>query len=241
MKKAPAKGKSVESSGHNPPRRIRLYSELVPAIERLLEEAKDGDAAAATTLVRGAHIMALSVECLFKDSREAEEMLRRIAAETLLWPVVASPINEEHGPEWIRDYLERLNLGAALNVSPRKRDDRTTTKDRIAVVHLMRLAQQHGHTFTRAGIKDRNAWKKSGFGKAAKTAIRGGLELYEEEGWIDSKILAPITARARETVEREHRRRNGLERHEAVSVSTRAIKTAFFDEALSLIHGMLRD
>lgn len=237
MKKAPSNGRH----GGDPPRRFRLYSDLVPVIERLLADAKKGDASAAATLVEGARIMALSVECLFKDSREAEEIVKRLAAETLLWPVVASPINEEHGPEWIRDYLEKLNLGAALNVSPRKRDHRTTNKDRVAVVHLMRLAEQHGHAFTRAGIKDRNAWKKSEFGKAAKTAIKEGLELYEEEGWINSKILAPITARARETVERERRRRNGLDRHEAVSVSTRTIKTAFFDEALSLIHGMLRE
>lgn len=241
MKKAGARRRDFGRDDSTPPRRVRLFSDLVPLVEHLTEAAKGGDAAAAAVLVEGAHIMALSVECLFKSSDEAEEMIRKIAAKRLQWPVIASPINEEHGPDWIRDYLGKLRLGAELNFSPRKRDDRTTKRDRIAVAHLMQLATQDGHRFTRSGIKDRNEWKKSEFGKSAKRAIKHGLELYESENWIESKILAPIVARAKAKVEREYRRRSGFERQKAVSVSDRAIRTAFYDEALSLIHGVLGD
>lgn len=239
MKKKAESGRVDENKASTGTRPIKLYSELVPVIETLFEAAKAGDVGAAGTLVKGAEIMARFVESLFNASPESKEIVRRIASETLIWPTVACPINGEHGPDWTRDYLKELHLGSALNVSPRKRDERTSQEERIAAVHLMSLAKQTGHIFTRGGTIDRNEWKKSEFGKAAKCAIKRGLELFEDERWIESKLLAPIVDRARKKIEKEYRRRHGLERNAPAIATEKAILREFYVEALSLIHSHL--
>ena len=241
MKKTPDGDEESKAKDSKEARPIRLYSELVPIIERLFEAAKAGDVGAAGTLVTGAEIMAWFVQSLFKATPESREMVRRIASETLHWPTVVCPINEDYGPDWTRDYLKELGLGSALNVSPRKRDDRTTKEERIAVARLMRLARQEGHSFTRGGMS-RNEWMKSEHGKAARKAVKDGLRmLYDDEGWLDCPLLFPLVSRAQKIVEAEDRRVNGLEHNEPAKATRTAIKTAFFKEALSLIHGGLGD
>ncbi|MEQ1841446.1 MAG: hypothetical protein ABL994_13645, partial [Verrucomicrobiales bacterium] len=65
MRKARDRDEEAESKDSKETRRICLYSDIVPIIERLFEEAKTGDLGAAGTLVEGAEIMARFVQSLF--------------------------------------------------------------------------------------------------------------------------------------------------------------------------------
>jgi hypothetical protein len=209
--------------------------------EKLLNSAREGNENAARLLVYAGEVFAGAVEELFRESEEGRALIREIASESLTWPCIASRHQAfRGGPDRLKSYLEELELGSSENFNFAKQDPRTESRQGAAR-YLRRIAENHAvgkhirsglsvqesierSRFVRDGL-ERDPWRKSAHGKAAKAAIEEALDwLYKSDSWLEDELLAPIVEKAKEGRK-----------------SVRSIRTAFVREALNVIHGMLWD
>lgn len=215
--------------------------------EKLLNLAREGDENAVRLLVHAGETFARAVEDLFRESVEGRTIVREIAAESVTWPSVVSRHQAfRGGPEHLKSYLEALDLGSQENLNFGKQDARTKSRQGAARL-LRRIAEDHAAAklfrsglgwresvektkFLRAGL-ERDPWRKSPQGKAAKAAIEEALAwIYKGDSWLEDEFLAPIVEPIVQRAKASEARR-----------STRSIKTEFIREALNLIHGTLWD
>jgi hypothetical protein len=215
--------------------------------EELVYRARGGDEEAARLLVFAGQIFASSLSDLLYGPGQGAELIKRLAAESLTWPCIASNYRRMQGhPEALAKYLNEVGLGTGRNLNSEKQDKRTLGRLEGAFFFFRAIEDRGKIDLKRDGINDRDEWMKSDYGKAVKEEIAAILDEYfrcfSKDFWRGCDVLKALAECAYAAAESEV---NSAGRSAPRLTMNRIVpdieiaRTALVKEIARLIHSML--